>query len=353
MDSAASYFKGLDDQSDVFETLNKMLQTGKIPNALLFTGNKGSRRKETGILFAASVNCAKTKTILLGDMDAPCLSCKKIFTGMHPDMLMIEPEKKVIKIKQIRALYASIATRPHEAKMRVVFIKDAHKMNSEAGNALLKILEEPPANTFFILMAPDLLHLLPTIVSRCRHIRFKPISCRTIEKRLVHEYSMEKRMAKIVAASSDGSLDKALMMLNLTESSHIDWLKRRQWLLANLSAILLVSNNTGLKKEIYALMLAAKIAETPEILQETLAIAKGFIRDLSIIRFNPEQVINVDATDRLQNIIKTIPLKTSIAWLYLFSELEEKLQSNAVIRLLLEQFFLKLVSGVSADVEKG
>ena len=82
----------------------------------------------------------------------------------------------MIKIDQIRELCQVLTMKPYEARVRVVIIADAHTLNPAAGNALLKMLEEPPARTVLILTAPQTGDLLPTIVSRCQHIRFKPIA---------------------------------------------------------------------------------------------------------------------------------------------------------------------------------
>ena len=122
--------------------------------------------------------------------------------------------------------------------MRMVMIEDADKMNAEAGNALLKILEEPPDRTFFILLASDITLLLPTIISRCRHIRFKPVSSCSIKKRLISEHGIDKKTAEVAADSSCQSMERALRMLNLCEVPEIDWVKRRKWLLTQLTALL-------------------------------------------------------------------------------------------------------------------
>ena len=89
---------------------------------------------------------------------------------------MIQPEGGVIKIAQIRNLCRILSMKPFEGETRVAILIDAHLMNPSAGNALLKILEEPPEQTLLILTARQTSDLLPTIVSRCQHIRFNPVS---------------------------------------------------------------------------------------------------------------------------------------------------------------------------------
>ncbi len=363
MDNADFSFKNLHDQAEALDTLTAMLKTGKIPNALAFTGSRGSGRKEAGFLLAAAINCnarcnekpGEQKNILQlaprGDTGSYCLSCRKIFSGVHPDIIMVSPEKEVIKIHQIRAVYASIAARPHEAKMRMVMIEDAEKMNAEAGNALLKILEEPPDTTFFILLASDISLLLPTIISRCRHIRFKPVSSAGIVQRLMSDHGIDKETARIAANSSCQSMERALKMLNLCEEPETDWLKRRKWLLTQLTALL--SSSPGgenpfyddLTKALCPVMLAEKLSQDTELIRDSLVIIRTFLRDIAIIGFNHGQIINSDEIDNLETIMNSTSSKKTISWLYSLSELEKKLNSNAVIRLLLEQFFLELASG--------
>ncbi|MCP4722681.1 MAG: DNA polymerase III subunit delta', partial [Desulfobacteraceae bacterium] len=151
--------------------LNFIIQADRIPNALLFSGEKSTGKKERAFEFAKAANCRDTTRPCNN-----CLSCKKINAGMHPDIIQVSlaEKKKMISISQIREIGLLISSKPNEAHKRMVLILDADKMNVQAQNALLKVLEEPPENTFFILTATQLAPLLPTILSRCRQIRFFP-----------------------------------------------------------------------------------------------------------------------------------------------------------------------------------
>ena len=102
--------------------------------------------------------------------------------------------------------------RPYEAKKRVVLISEAQTLNAEAGNALLKVLEEPPEHTLIILTALNTANLLPTIVSRCQEIRFGPVSQENLMRLLLHEKGMEAEAARVIAAMANGSISKALVM---------------------------------------------------------------------------------------------------------------------------------------------
>ena len=189
-------FESIIGQDRPIRILTTLLQAGAVPHALLFTGIEGIGKQNAAVVFAMACNCAgghansepeseinasvngddSTKRPPITNPCGICKPCRKIESGSHPDFIRIKPAGAFIKIEQIRALCQTLAMKPYEAGMRVVVISDAQEMNSAAGNALLKVLEEPPAGTILILVANHTSGLLPTIVSRCRHIRFNPIS---------------------------------------------------------------------------------------------------------------------------------------------------------------------------------
>ncbi|MBF0574152.1 MAG: DNA polymerase III subunit delta' [Desulfamplus sp.] len=361
--------------------LNEIVLNNKIPNALLFTGNCGQDKKNTAILFAKAINCL-SRIPISNSMDSisqvgsynkmhlseclPCNSCRsciKIDSKMHPDIITIssEPEKSVIKIAQIRELFTSTSSKPHEAKMRMVMIEDADTMNQEAANALLKILEEPPEQTFFILLARELNELLPTITSRCRHIRFKPLSQNDLAQKLVKDFNISPSLAKIVSKSSNGNIDKAMMLVNI--NSKIDWIKRRQWLFNQIIMLIKPNQNNSLKF-LYALVLAEKLGKETQLLQDSISLLKICLRDIAIIKtslehldsscdleksileqlINSEIIVNLDFVNLISDIVVMLPKNYHLMALDAIHKAELKLQTNASARLVLEQFFLSLIS---------
>lgn len=152
----------------------------RVGSAYLFTGPAGVGKKLFAINFAKLVNCLEPTSDL--EPCEACSSCKKINSKNHPDYLFIEAEKSKIKISQIRDAIRFISYKKFEGKFRVVIIDNAHEMNVQSQNALLKSLEEPTPDTVFILITSNLLKLLPTIKSRCQRIRFKKPSLDEIKK---------------------------------------------------------------------------------------------------------------------------------------------------------------------------
>lgn len=133
------------------------------PGALLLTGPSDDRLEAEGRRLAAMLLCPGD------DPDASCDSCRRAGAGNHPDLFVVEPEGVQIKVDRVRQALAFAAGRPYESSRRVVLLLHAEELGVEAGNALLKSLEEPGTYLHWILTTsrPDAEALLPTILSRC------------------------------------------------------------------------------------------------------------------------------------------------------------------------------------------
>ncbi|MBF0389614.1 MAG: DNA polymerase III subunit [Desulfamplus sp.] len=353
------------------EELRATILNGKIPNALLFTGSCEEDKLSAVITFVKTINCLNSSPSCLPCNS--CRSCMKIDAKAHPDIITISPdaEKAIIKIGQIRELCGATASKPHEAMMRMVMIQDAHTMNQEASNALLKILEAPPDRTFFILLARGLNDLLPTIISRCRHIRFRPLRVSEIEQRLTQDWGVNPSIAKIAAKSSNGDVKKAMMLANVYEKEpkngnqnqikiekkieKIDWIKRRKSLLNQLIMVIKPdehSNSSGAaSKFLLALIIAEQLSKEAKIIQElSITLIKLWLRDMAIVKFskreeelNLSQIVNVDFIGQISDLCMRLSDDYPILALESIHLVETKLQTNASVRLILEQFFLNLV----------
>jgi DNA polymerase III subunit delta' len=302
-------------QKNILSELETIIKTNKIPNALLFTGGNRTFLIKSANNFVTAVNCLKPLEKSFFKIPcSECRSCKKILADMHPDILRIKAENKLIKISAIRSLYQSIISKPNEANIRAVIIEDADTMNEQAQNAFLKMLEEPPSNTFFLLIADNLNSMLPTIISRCRKIWFKPIEKDTIE---------------------DG--------LDCTKDE-VNWSERKEWLIKEISNIILNNQNDRFIR-LKPLLLAEKLSKDQALLKDSLSIIRSFLRDIAVIRYSTEKINNVDYSNTLENISNKISLKKSILFFKNFYEAERKNQANpSSIRINLESLFLKIAS---------
>ena len=337
-------------QPHVITALEAILYSGRLPNALLFTGDCDTGKKEVAHLFAMSLNCRASdrQESLAEKREAlePCMhcaSCKKRVAGMHPDIIVITPEKDKLKISQIREIYSVISSPPHEAAQRMVLVVDAHTMNPEAGNALLKILEEPPAGTFFILTAQDLTGLLPTIISRCRHLRFNSTPLGVLIHELQENTGSTPDHTAIAAATADGNVEMTRQFLNLDPACTTDWVRRRKWLITALTR-LMHNGARGNTDAAPALFLAERLARDTGELKITFTLINSWLRDIIVIAHDPEQVINKDFFNLLQELINVLPREKAFQWIKALHTAEKRITANAAPRLALECFFLKISS---------
>jgi len=304
IDQTMSDFDQMQYQAKTVSELTIIIQAKKIPNALLFYGNENTGRKEAAFLFAKGCNCLKGTGLACNN----CKSCRKIDAKSHPDILCVNLEKgkKIISISQIREMGLKISSKPNEARYRMVLILNADLMNRQAQNAVLKMLEEPPEKTFFILIANKISLLVPTIISRCRNIRFKPLTDKLIERCLINKFKVNKQLAVIAAKTADSDLKKAMMYLNLNqndEAKDVDWIKRRKWLLNTLASIIKTDTNNCIPK---GLMLSQKISFDPDLIDDTIAIMKTFFRDLMIFKLYPKKIVNLDFFDTFTDISQMV-----------------------------------------------
>jgi DNA polymerase III subunit delta' len=248
--------------------LRRLLDLEKIPHAILLSGMEGVGKAALAREFARLLNCLNPQH---GDSCARCASCLKMRDGHHPDLVWVKSEGTSIKLDQIRDLKQRLAFRPFEGKWRVVVIEDAHELREEAGNSLLKLLEEPPKQNLFLLTTLEPQMLLPTIVSRCCHVRLQPLEESWIERYLTEKHGLVPTQAQQLAALAEGSLARA------RELAEPDRIEHMNGVLENVSRL------NGLPMVDF-FPLTAQWAKETEGLEQDLGCIKLWIRDLILSR---------------------------------------------------------------------
>lgn len=196
------------------ELLTKAYSNGRLAHGLIFSGPDGIGKRKVAFEFAKLLNC-QNNTDLLGNFDScgECESCHNFDAGSSLNLVEVLPEegKSIITVNTIRDTLRDIRYTVQRG-LRFVLIDNAENMNTQAANAFLKTLEEPPKNTHIIIVTGSFSELLPTVVSRCQHINFKPLGVSDIEELLIKSYEIDEETARFGAALSNGSLKRALMV---------------------------------------------------------------------------------------------------------------------------------------------
>ena len=190
------------------EIIRKSLTQNRIGHAYLFSGISAVGKNTLAREFVKALNCEKKD--ILHDSCGECSSCRKIQREIHPDVFFVEADGQFIRINAIREIQEQMKCKPLEARQRVFIIDDADKMNDQAANALLKILEEPSPSNILILVTARPYSMPSTIISRCQHIRFNPLRFDTVAKFLVDRIGMDNQQALLLAGLSGGSIGRAM-----------------------------------------------------------------------------------------------------------------------------------------------
>ena len=191
------------------ENLNRRLKNGHISHFYLISGPAGSGRHTLARLLAAAILCRDTQRPCLG-----CNTCRKVLGPGHPDFITVEdPEHKNVAVKLIREMREDVFIRPNESDHKIYFLPQ--ELGIEGQNALLKILEEPPAYGVFILLTDNPEKLLPTVRSRCTELSLRPLPEKVLRAALAREFpdvgDEDLRGAMI---RSGGFLGQAKMLLS-------------------------------------------------------------------------------------------------------------------------------------------
>jgi DNA polymerase-3 subunit gamma/tau len=208
-------FENLVGQKHISTTLKNAIISGKIAHAYLFSGPRGTGKTSTAKILAKSLNC------IHGPTPEPCnvcVNCESINAGTSMDVFEIDAASNR-GIDEIRELRETVKFAPVDGRFKVYIIDEVHMLTTEAFNALLKTLEEPPAHVVFILATTEAHKIPATIHSRCQRYDFRRIDAAEIEGRLAavveHEgLNVASDALKLIASHADGGLRDALSILD-------------------------------------------------------------------------------------------------------------------------------------------
>jgi DNA polymerase-3 subunit delta' len=297
--------------------IREMLASDRIPGALLFAGPEGVGKKTLARMLAKALVCAKGG----GDFCDECLRCRRaeeMFAAaqedhgrrretkeaarrveglIYFDLQVIEPLTRFILIEQIRQLRAVAYTCPFEFPRRVFILDEAQAIHWQAVDLLLKVLEEPPASTAFILVCPNAYELRPTIRSRCLRITFQPVEQPLILELLAREGRLTKTQQALAARVAAGSVAQAKIF------EPDEYARRRNPWLDFLQAVAQGGRREPAASDCALLFDSARaLTENREDFEGTLKVGYSLLRDLlQVLLAAPEkEVVNVDLLPRLR-----------------------------------------------------
>lgn len=312
--------------------LREAVAKNKMGHAYLFRGPDGVGKKRTALTLAAYINC---KSPLDGDSCGRCTTCRKYFSGNHPDLILVEPDGAAIKIGQIRELKHQLTFPPLEAKVRVIVLEDIHTMRREAANSLLKTLEEPAPGNLLILTADLAGDVLPTILSRCQIISFGSLDHKDMAQVLMQENDMEESLAFTLAAVAEGSLGRAKLL----------WQEGLLSLRQEVVEGLLLGQQNQAETIAQVFRLSEKGAALKENASELLALIRLWYRDLVLVAAGgPEaSIANKDLALFLPAAAQLWSLRQLQQKLQRLDLAERQLLRNCSRTLVLETLFFDLI----------
>lgn len=207
-------FEEVAGQKHIVKTLQNALLENKIAHAYLFCGPRGTGKTSMARIFAKALNCDSG----FGKQCNECENCRAINEGRHPDVIEIDAASNR-GIDDIRDLISKVKYSPIMGKYKVYIIDEVHMMTTEAFNALLKTLEEPPERVVFILATTEPYKLMPTILSRCQRYDFSKVSDGDMYNRLFdicqkEQIEISEEALSLIVSLADGGVRDALSMLD-------------------------------------------------------------------------------------------------------------------------------------------
>ncbi|WP_295360156.1 DNA polymerase III subunit gamma/tau [uncultured Succiniclasticum sp.] len=308
-----SSFDTLVGQAPVKQALMNALSSGRIAHAYLFTGPRGTGKTTTARIFAKALNCQNGPT---NHPCGECLNCRQITDGSALDVQELDAASNR-GVDDIKNLNKNADFAPVNCRYKVYIIDEAHMLTTEACNALLKTLEEPPEHVVFILATTEPQKILPTIHSRCQRFDFHPITQEEIVAHLQKvaegsDIKAEKEALELIAAASEGGMRDALSLLEqcgvMAETVTAETVRSVRGIIGREILRELVGA-VGQREVASALTIFDRLLMQGKDISQILIELSGYMRALLLYRATPEyQPIYV--TDTAEELAKLAELYT-------------------------------------------
>ncbi|PKN18150.1 MAG: DNA polymerase III subunit delta' [Deltaproteobacteria bacterium HGW-Deltaproteobacteria-6] len=322
-------FKNIYGHQKQIGMLQKAMALSRVGHSYIFSGLDAIGKKALALAFTQALTCENASS--LNDACGNCPSCRKMASGNHPDIHLVETQAQFIRIDAIRNIQQQMTFKPLEGQRRVFIIDDADKMNEQAANALLKTLEEPSHDNIIMLVTARPYWLPQTILSRCRHVRMNPLTAETVATFLIEQRQMNPSKALLLASLSGGSIGQAL------ELNSEDMIAFR----TELSRILTAA---GRKDPLSLLTLASFLGQDKKEIRQGLRILNTYFRDALVYKETAQaaMIINADDLPAIASLAGRLGGEQILQNIALVDKSNEAIEMNVNKSLTLEAMAFKL-----------
>ncbi len=324
-------------QKHLQDALREAARRESLHHAYLFAGPAGMGKQEAALWLARLANCeAEQELRPCGE----CHQCRLIAAGNHPDIAWVTPSEKSKKgqilIEQAQEVRTAISRRPVLGRRKVTVLAPADELTLEAVNCLLKTLEEPPDYATLVLLASDTANVIPTVLSRCQVVRFKPVPFEDIT-RFLADQGADPATAERLAMLSGGRPGEALRLLRDPEA-----LAKRERALDWLEAVADAPFVEALR--LAGLLRSGAEGESGDV-PDTLHWAGAWFRDILALQAGAgwEAVVNRDRMDALDRAARRYPLPQTQAALDAIVRARRYLAGNASAPFVSENLVMDLI----------
>ena len=344
-------------QPHITTTLKNQITTGKTAHAYLFTGSRGTGKTTCSKIFAMAVNCLSP---INGNPCMECEACREIDSGATTDIVEMDAASNN-SVDDVRMLRDEVAYTPVSCKYRVYIIDEVHMMSTQAFNALLKTLEEPPAHVKFILATTELHKVPTTILSRCQRFEFRRIDINESAARLMQvaqteNITLSEEAAQLISRLSDGGMRDALSVLDRCIAAD-----------RNVTADIVrscagVADNHHLYR--FAELIAARdVSGCIRLLDELYRGSKditrvidelsGTFRDIMLCKTVPEEkeLLSAMPDDHpvIEQLCEVFPLEEILRCLSLLQQCSDSMSKTRQRKTVAEMCMVKMCMGISAE----